>query len=122
MGVVSRRLQLRVFVEVLKELLPLAIFEILRHQVEDFLLLERGLDILLSSFLDLERVQLLVREFKREPDRREVAPAELLQEDVLRVDDLADVRDVIAVRAVVGQLFDVVVVARLVRATLVARI
>ena len=44
---------------------------------------------MICTLLDLESVELLVLELEGEPHCREVAPAELAQNDVLVVEDLA---------------------------------
>ena len=62
--VVPARFEARVLEVLAQESLPLGVLELGGHVVEDFFLLEGRLNVLLRTLLDLQRVQLLVREFK----------------------------------------------------------
>jgi hypothetical protein len=84
-----------------------------RDRLEDVDLVKGGLRLVLRGLLHLERDDSAFREVVAEPDRREVAPAELLQHLLAVVLDLTDKDGVLAAAALALVPLEVAVGARL---------
>jgi len=91
-----------VFVVALDTLGPLFGLPVLSHLVEDIDFIVCSLYVVLGTLLDFQGNVRVVLEILSEPNSREVAPAELLDDDIAVHQDLADVDRVVASYLVVG--------------------